>query len=142
MLLQDVGSNVGYFTLFFAQLVGDYGRVLAVEASPRTYDLVMTTVEFNGGLLALLRHAAAQAEQPLACVCLCTSSTGTQMLAVRTIDAYAVRKCGGLWFGADRLTSVDGSTQDASTVSLITCLHWGHVPSVAVLLCLQVWVAM
>ncbi len=44
----DVGTNVGYYTLMFAQLVGPQGRVLGIEASPRTFDLVSTTVEFNG----------------------------------------------------------------------------------------------
>lgn len=44
----DVGSNVGYFTMLFSQLVGNSGKVMGIEASPRTYDLVSSTVEFNG----------------------------------------------------------------------------------------------
>ncbi len=57
----DVGTNVGYYTIMFAQLVGAEGRVLGIEASPRTYDLLSTTLEFNGLLsshVQLLHRAA------------------------------------------------------------------------------------
>ena len=33
----DVGANVGYFTLLASKLVGDSGRVVAIEASPATF---------------------------------------------------------------------------------------------------------
>jgi hypothetical protein len=48
MYVLDVGANVGYFTLLFSRLVGATGHVTAVEANPRTFDLVSTSVELSG----------------------------------------------------------------------------------------------
>jgi FkbM family methyltransferase len=36
----DVGAHVGYFSLLAKQLIGASGKVIAVEASPVTYELL------------------------------------------------------------------------------------------------------
>jgi FkbM family methyltransferase len=44
----DIGANVGYFTLLGARLVGEHGRVVAVEAHPRLAELLQRNVVMNG----------------------------------------------------------------------------------------------
>ena len=44
----DVGANWGYFTLLAAHLVGDAGRVVAVEPDPRLHALLAANVAANG----------------------------------------------------------------------------------------------
>jgi FkbM family methyltransferase len=44
----DVGANVGYFTLLAASLVGDTGRVAAVEAHPELFGLLRRNLVMNG----------------------------------------------------------------------------------------------
>jgi FkbM family methyltransferase len=44
----DVGANVGYFTLLGAQLVGQGGLVVAVEAHPQLAALLQRNVVING----------------------------------------------------------------------------------------------
>ncbi len=44
----DVGANVGYFTLLGAHLVGERGRVIAVEAHPTLVDVLRRNVAMNG----------------------------------------------------------------------------------------------
>lgn len=46
----DVGTNIGYFTVMFAQRVGPEGRVMGIEASPRTYELAGASLEMLGYL--------------------------------------------------------------------------------------------
>jgi FkbM family methyltransferase len=55
----DVGANLGYFTVLASRLVGPAGRVIAVEASPRTYRALVANVERNG--LANVRALAVAA---------------------------------------------------------------------------------
>ena len=43
----DVGANIGYFTSLASGLVGDDGRVIAVEASPRIFQCLMANLERN-----------------------------------------------------------------------------------------------
>ena len=43
----DVGSNVGYFTLLGSQLVGPAGKVVSIEAVPRTFGLLAANIAAN-----------------------------------------------------------------------------------------------
>lgn len=55
----DVGANIGYFTLLASQIVGAAGRIIAVEANPRTFRLLEANVRLNGCSNVDLRHVAA-----------------------------------------------------------------------------------
>jgi FkbM family methyltransferase len=43
----DVGANFGYFSLLAAALTGDKGSVVAVEASPSTFDQLLENLRMN-----------------------------------------------------------------------------------------------
>jgi len=47
-LFVDVGANVGYYSLLAARLVGDTGRVVAIEALPQTFARLRQNLERNG----------------------------------------------------------------------------------------------
>ncbi len=44
----DIGANIGYYTLIFAKLVGDNGKVYAFEPDPESFQLLSKNVEING----------------------------------------------------------------------------------------------
>jgi FkbM family methyltransferase len=44
----DVGANVGYFSLLASRLVGGSGKVVAIEASPVTFDKLRAHLDENG----------------------------------------------------------------------------------------------
>jgi len=44
----DVGANIGYYTLIFAKLVGEEGKVFAFEPAPENFALLKKNVEING----------------------------------------------------------------------------------------------
>jgi len=44
----DLGANIGYYTLIFAKLVGDKGKVFAFEPEPNNFNLLKKNVELNG----------------------------------------------------------------------------------------------
>lgn len=43
----DVGASVGYYSLLASQLVGESGRVVAIEALPETFGVLETNLEKN-----------------------------------------------------------------------------------------------
>jgi FkbM family methyltransferase len=45
----DIGANIGYLSLLAAKLVGGNGRVLAIEALPKTARVLEMNVQMNGG---------------------------------------------------------------------------------------------
>ena len=44
----DCGSYVGYYSLFASKLVGEAGRVIAIEAAPDTYERLTRNIRLNG----------------------------------------------------------------------------------------------
>jgi FkbM family methyltransferase len=48
MYVVDAGANHGYYTMLFADLVGDRGKVAAVEANPHTMAFLRNTIHVNG----------------------------------------------------------------------------------------------
>ena len=59
----DVGANIGYFALVGAALVGESGRVVALEPDPRMAAELRQNLALNGlGRVAVLEVAAADAE--------------------------------------------------------------------------------
>lgn len=44
----DIGANIGYYTLLFARLVGEHGRIYAFEPNPDNFALLAKNVEANG----------------------------------------------------------------------------------------------
>jgi FkbM family methyltransferase len=55
----DVGAGVGDSTLLFSKLVGDQGRVIAIEAHPRSYRALARLCDLNGLTNVTPLHAAA-----------------------------------------------------------------------------------
>ena len=44
----DIGANIGYYTLIFARLVGEKGKVFAFEPDPNNFQILKKNVELNG----------------------------------------------------------------------------------------------
>src|SRR4030067_729726 len=41
----DIGANIGHYTLKFSSLVGENGRVFAIEPVPETFELLAANVD-------------------------------------------------------------------------------------------------
>jgi FkbM family methyltransferase len=55
----DVGANIGYFTLLGSHLVGEHGKVIAIEASPSIHRMLVENLERNGVRNATVFNVAA-----------------------------------------------------------------------------------
>lgn len=44
----DIGANIGYYTLIFASLVGENGKVFAFEPDPANFTILKKNIEING----------------------------------------------------------------------------------------------
>ena len=89
----DVGANVGYFTLLGASLVGDSGRVVAVEAHPQLADVLQRNVVINGYYGYVTTHnRAAWSEDTQLQFHVRTNFAGNS--SAGTIDAEGLRRLG------------------------------------------------
>jgi FkbM family methyltransferase len=48
MIVVDVGASIGYYTLLFAKLVGEKGKVYAFEPQPWNCDVLRRSIKANG----------------------------------------------------------------------------------------------
>lgn len=62
MRVLDLGANIGYYTVMMSKLVGERGRVYAVEPHPENFDLLEQNIRLN-------RLANVEAEQVAIDVC-------------------------------------------------------------------------
>jgi FkbM family methyltransferase len=57
-MVLDIGANIGYYTLLFAKLVGEEGRVFAFEPDVDNFILLRKNVELNGYKNVLIEQKA------------------------------------------------------------------------------------
>jgi FkbM family methyltransferase len=72
----DIGANIGYYTLIFARLVGEKGRVYAFEPDPTNFRLLKKNVRANGYQnVIFVNKAVAESSGPLS-LYLCPDNKG------------------------------------------------------------------
>lgn len=54
----DVGASIGLYTIFFAKMVGNNGKVYAFEPEPKNFELLKKNVEINGFDNVILENKA------------------------------------------------------------------------------------
>ena len=47
MKVVDIGANIGYYALMEAQIVGDSGKIYAIEPEPRNFRMLERNIEMN-----------------------------------------------------------------------------------------------
>jgi FkbM family methyltransferase len=63
-LVIDVGANVGFFSLRFAEWVGDTGKVISIEPEQRNYDSLVSALGRAGVLVRVQAVKALAAAEP------------------------------------------------------------------------------
>jgi FkbM family methyltransferase len=59
----DIGAHFGYFTLLASHVVGQRGRVVAIEAMPETFGMLQANIRANGIENVTMLNNAAAAER-------------------------------------------------------------------------------
>ena len=72
----DIGANIGYYTLIFAKLVGEEGKVFAFEPEPENFALLKKNVEINGYKNVILVQKAVSNKTGRTKLYLCEESAG------------------------------------------------------------------
>ena len=72
----DIGANIGYYTLMFAKLVGEQGKVFAFEPEPNNFALLKKNVEINGYSNVVLVQKAVSNQNGTTQLYLCEENQG------------------------------------------------------------------
>ncbi|MGL4552345.1 MAG: FkbM family methyltransferase [Gemmataceae bacterium] len=76
----DLGANIGYYTLLFARLVGDAGKVIGFEPDPANFRLLRKNVLTNGYRNVVLHQKAAAHTTGTLQLFLCDGNKGDHRL--------------------------------------------------------------
>lgn len=76
----DIGANIGYYTLIFAQLVGSAGRVFAFEPDPENFALLQKNIEMNGYNNVTLVHKAVASTAGIIRLYICANNKGNHRI--------------------------------------------------------------
>lgn len=87
-IVLDIGAHIGYYTLIFAKLVGEEGKVYAFEPEPTNFSLLKKNVEINGYENVVLIEKAVSNENGKIRLYLSKSNTADH----RTYDSHDGRR--------------------------------------------------
>lgn len=82
----DLGTNIGYFTLLAAKLVGKKGKVYSFEPEPRNYNYLCKNIELNGYDNVFATQKAVSDETGKTKLYICPYDTGH----------HTINQCGGI----------------------------------------------
>lgn len=86
----DIGANIGYYTLIFARLVGEQGRVYAFEPDPTNFQLLKKNIRANGyHNVVFINKAVAEVSGPLS-LYLCPDNKGDHRIFASEDDRNAI----------------------------------------------------
>jgi FkbM family methyltransferase len=112
----DVGAHYGYYSILFADLVGNRGQVIAVEPNPRAGELWQRSIDLNGfGERARLVCAAADADDGAAVTLFVPHGESKNALIVDTAEGLDQR---GTTLEVPSL-SLDGICRDLGPIDFI-----------------------
>lgn len=75
-IVLDIGAHIGYYTLIFAKLVGEEGKVFAFEPEPTNFSLLKKNVELNGYKNVILIQKAVSNKTGTLKLYLCKGNVG------------------------------------------------------------------
>lgn len=87
-VILDIGANIGYYSLIFAEIVGDQGRVFAFEPSPANFALLSKNIEINNYKNVTLVQEAVSNKTGKGKLYLCEDNQGDH----RIYDSYDGRR--------------------------------------------------
>jgi FkbM family methyltransferase len=88
-IVLDIGAHIGYYTLTFAKIVGEEGKVYAFEPEPTNFSLLKKNVEINGYKNVVLLEKAVSNENGKIRLYLSKSNTVDH----KTYDSHDGRRC-------------------------------------------------
>lgn len=147
----DVGANVGAFSLLAADVVGDAGKVIAIEASPRIASALRANIDLNPPLarrIDVVEAAVADSPGTLTIHSGPAKNLGkTTLLVERGEGAEAVVRADALpalvdhrWIRSARLIKIDvEGAERAVLAGLQPCLPWLHPDAEVVVECSPDW---
>lgn len=87
-IVLDIGANIGYYTLIFAKLIGEKGKVFAFEPEPTNFALLKKNVEINAYKNVILIQKAVSNRTGKLKLYLCEDNKGDH----RTYNSHDGRK--------------------------------------------------
>jgi FkbM family methyltransferase len=92
----DIGAHIGYYTLMFAKLVGEEGKVFAFEPSPDNFSLLEKNVEMNGHKNVVMVQKAVSNKSGTLKLFLCEGNVGDNRIYDsdddrRSVDVEVIR---------------------------------------------------
>ena len=75
----DIGANIGYYTLMFAKLVGDTGKIYSFEPDPRNFFILEKNIQINGYNNIILEKKAVSNKLGKATLYVNENSAGSSM---------------------------------------------------------------
>jgi FkbM family methyltransferase len=109
MIFVDVGANMGLYTLFAARMIGEHGRVLAIEPSTRECGRLLKNVEANSlSNVRLVRSAVSDSRSEVDLLVAEDEWSGHNTLGAFAYDTPLARKETVRTEGLDDIVSREG----------------------------------
>lgn len=127
-IVVDIGAHIGYYTLIFAKLVGEEGKVFAFEPSPENFALLKKNVEINGYKNVTLVQKAVSNKSGTLKLYLCEGNAGDNRIYDshddrRSVDIEAVRLDDYFKNGSGRINYIKMDVQGAEGAAVLGMSH-------------------